>query len=246
MKKFLLVLLVFGMAANVALGLTVTRGIQVDADDAEEHINTQEYSTQSSLPGDMESLTSSDLEFGSEGNAGLDWQAIGLQYDMLGIPQGATIISAKVTFEIDDNSNPGDSTGLTIFSELTTNASVFTMDAFNISSRTRSAASQGWSPAMYTQADADASNVLVDTPDIAALIQEVVDQAGWSANNRLTLMIFPDAWLNGEGADTTVQETEVEAGPGSDSAILTVEYIPEPATMCLLALGGLMIRRRRA
>ncbi len=65
------------------------------------------------------------------------------------------------------------------------------------------------------------------------------------------LMVFPDVYLAladpSIGGTTVIQEIEFEAGPGSDSATLTIDYtVPEPATMCLLGLGGLMLRRKKA
>lgn len=74
-------------------------------------------------------LTSSDLELISEGNGGLDWQAIGLQLTGLGIARGSLINSAAVTFTID----PGEvgqagNLALTIFGELTPTAPLLSVD----------------------------------------------------------------------------------------------------------------------
>ena len=64
-------------------------------------------------------------------------------------------------------------------------------------------------------------------------------------SNRLSLLIFPDAYLDGlEHMDNPVTGHTYESG-GTSAPILTVEYIPEPATMCLLGLGSLMLRRRK-
>ena len=261
-KTILTIVAVAILALSVSAGaavITVTRNIQVEYDDAEEYLNTlyppddpDNYDYSQGLGW----LDSSDLELGSEGDGGLGWQVIAVQYDQLGIPQGATINSAKLTFTVDNSGAAGTSNDFTILAEAADNASVFAwhedpkwpgyaaLDRYDITNRARTAASVPWAPAA-----APAQGSTLDTPDISALIQEVVDQAGWSDNNRLTLMIYPDVYLAlpdpTTGGSTTVQEIEFEAGPGSDSATLTVEWIPEPATMLLLGLGGLALLRRK-
>ena len=203
-------------------GRSVVRGIQATNDDAEEHVNTQAIS--GAVPQGTMVLDSTDLELGSEGNGGLDWQVIAVQYNQLGIPQGSTITSAKLTFQVDNSGAAGTSNDFTILAEAADDASVFNTDLNNITDRARSAASVAWAPDWGT---GPVVGTKVDTPDITTLIQEVVDRAGWSDNNRLTLMIYPDVYLaSPTGGTTTVQEIEFEADPGSDSATLTVTYDP--------------------
>jgi len=233
---------------NVARGDIVTRTIQVENDDAEEFLNSETYNGGYGPGSGWEQgsmyLDSSDLELGSDGEGGTFWQVITVQYDMLGIPQGATITSAKITFTIKAPGATGTSNDFTILAEAADNASVFGTGPFNITHRARSAASVSWAPAALPPV-----GTTLDTPDIASLIQEVVNQAGWSDNNRLTLMIYPDVYLALPdpltGGPTTVQEIKFQAGPGSDLASLTVEWIPEPATLALLGLGGLALLRRK-
>ena len=62
-------------------------------------------------------LDSSDLEVGSEGNGGLDWQVVAVQYADLGIPKDSTINSAKLTFTVDNNGAAGTSNDFTIYAE---------------------------------------------------------------------------------------------------------------------------------
>ncbi len=201
----------------------VVRGIQAQNDDAEEYINST-ASGASVQQGTMKSLTDSDLELGTEtdsGSPGLDWQVIAVQYDTLGIPQGATITSAKITFEVQNSGMAWTSNDFTILAEAGDDASVFSTEPNNITDRARSAASVAWVPDALP-----AVNAKVETPDITTLIQEVVDRPGWSDDNRLTLMIYPDVYLaSPTGGTTTVQEIEFEAGPGSDAPTLTVEYL---------------------
>ena len=207
---------------------TVVKEIQHNDYDAEEHINAQTPDTDN--PYGTVEIRSSDLELGSEGNGGLDWQVIAVQYDTLGIPQGANILSAKITFQIDNSGEgAGRSNDFTILAEAADDAVLLNSDP-NITGRARSAASVAWAPAAEP-----AQGSKLDTPDITALIQEVVNQAGWSEDNRLTLMIYPDVYLAlpdpSTGGDTPVQEIEFEASDGDDSATLSVRYeLPEGYT----------------
>jgi hypothetical protein len=175
-------------------------------------------------------LTSSDLEIGSEGNGGLDWQVCAIQFDQLGIPQGAVITSAKLTLQVDNSGNPGTSNDFTVIAEDIDDAAGFTIDASDITNRARTDAEASW-----VLAAGPAVGTRIDSPDLTDLIQEVVDRAGWSENNRLTLMVYPQVYLDlanpSTGGTTTVQEIEFEAGPGSDAPTLTVEYVStEPSS----------------
>ncbi len=198
----------------------LVRGVQAETDDAEEYINAPpEVSGRDQ--GEMKFLTDTDLEMGSEsGNSGLRWQVIAVQYHTLSIPQGSTINSAKITFEVQNSGQEWDSNDFTILAEAADDASVFTEDPNNITDRARSTASVAWAPDALP-----AVGSKVETPDITTLIQEVVNREGWSDNNRLTLMIYPDVYLaSPTGGTTTVQEIEFEGGPGADAPTLSVTY----------------------
>jgi hypothetical protein len=231
---------------NVARGDIITRSIQVENDDAEEYLNTEAIHGWGGgyAEGNID-LSSSDLEVGDDEGDGLFWQVCAVQYDMLGIPKGSIINSAKLTFQVDEPGVSYTSNDFTILAEAVDNAAVFTTELFSISSRARSTASVAWNPPTSA-----AVGVKVDTSDIAALIQELVNRPGWSADNRLTLMIYPDAYLAlpdpSTGGWTLVSANIYEAGPGLDSATLTIDYtVPEPASLSVLALGGLALLRRR-
>ncbi|MHC4174620.1 MAG: hypothetical protein ACYST5_17015, partial [Planctomycetota bacterium] len=55
------------------------------------------------------------------------------------------------------------------------------------------------------------------TPDIAAIIQEIVNQDGWESGNTLVLIISDDP------ANPSTGIRCAEAGPGDDSALLVIE-----------------------
>ncbi len=238
MKTKIVLMLVVAMAmfavGNVARGDTVTREIQVENDDAEEYLNTETFNGGwggGYAQGEMY-LDSGDLEVGDDaGGTGEFWQVVALQYNQLGIPQGATIYSATITFTVDEPAyGVGNSNDFTILAEAVDNAAVFTSTAYNITDRARTIAAVAWAPASA----AAAVGTTVVTSDISAVIQEVVNRPGWSDNNRLTLMIYPDVYLALPdpltGAPGPVTSSVFEAGPGDDSASLHVEWIMGDAT----------------
>jgi len=237
-KNVLLIVAVaiFALSASaVAAVITVTKEIQVENDDAEEYLNTETFNGGwgGGYAQGVMYLDSGDLEVGDdEGGTGEFWQVVALQYDQLGIPQVATINSATITFTIDEPAyGVGNSNDFTILAEAVDNAAVFTSTAYNITDRARTIAAVAWAP----DSAAAAVGSTVVTSDISAVIQEVVNRPGWSNNNRFTLMIYPDVYLALPdpltGGPGPVQTSVFEAGPGSDSATLTVEYVLDKATV---------------
>ena len=143
--------------------------VSTSADDAEE---------QQSL---SVGLTSSDLELILEDSN----QTVGMRFTGLEIPQGATIASAYVQFQADETNS--EVTSLIIQGEATDNALTFISSAGNISGRARTTAAVTWEPAPWlSKLDAGPEQ---RTPDVAPVIQEIVDRPGWRSGNSLALII---------------------------------------------------------
>ena len=127
-------------------------------------------------------LTSSDLELiedsGSE-------QVVGLRFTDIRIPTGAQVAKAYVQFTAEEVST--DPTDLIIQAELTGNGATFRAVTGNLTSRRRTSASVHWSPEAWNERDE--SSASERTPDLAALIQEVVDRPDWHEGNALVLLI---------------------------------------------------------
>jgi len=144
--------------------------VGVSSDDAEE--NSAGYIN----------LASSDLDLVIDANVS---QVIGVRFSNLNIEPGATITGAYIQFTVDENST--EVTTLQFAAEASDSAPGFTKGHFSISLRPRTAAVANWSPPAWSginQAGPDQR-----TPDLKALVQEVVNRPGWHAGNSMVFVI---------------------------------------------------------
>ncbi|MDH3243443.1 MAG: Ig-like domain-containing protein, partial [Saprospiraceae bacterium] len=125
----------------------------------------------------------SDLELTTDG---ADVQLVGLRFQNLNIPKGAVILSAHLQFTVDET-NDQDPCNLQIFGELSPNPATFDAMMFNIANRPRTAANVAWSPPNWTvKALAGPEQT---TPDLKKIIQELVNQAGYTESSAIALII---------------------------------------------------------
>ncbi len=191
---------VFGQVTDSLVQTTLDVPVSASSDDAEESITTGKVK-----PG------SSDLEFGNQGKKN---QLVGMRFKDLDIPQGATITNAYIQFQADETHSG--STTLMIEGQATDNAVTFTNVNTNISSRDRTSALVDWNPNPWTtvgEAGADQQ-----TPDIASVIQEIVDRPGWSSGNSLAIIITGSGRRTAESYD----------GDAAGAPVLHVEYTTTP------------------
>ena len=153
----------------------IERRIASRNDDAEEAL------TSAGGPGPVD-LDSSDLELGAESTP----QLVGLRFADLEIPPDATITRAWVQFTVDET-RPYKSITLAIGGESTTDAGSFDASLGNLSSRPRTATTVSWSPPAWERID-DVGEAQ-RTPDLSAILQEIVDGNGWESGNALVLLI---------------------------------------------------------
>jgi hypothetical protein len=69
------------------------------------------------------------------------------------------------------------------------NAQTFTAADNNISSRPRTTASVNWTVPAWTGGSATADST---SPNLNAVVQEIVDQSGWSSGNSIAFIISGD------------------------------------------------------
>jgi hypothetical protein len=157
-------------------GITnLLRLVTASSDDAEELVAT----------GAM-SLGSSDLEMALETD-GL--QYVGMRFTNVEVPQGATILRTHVRFTADADCPAacGEAAALHFHGEASANAATFTTDVGNISGRILTAASVDWAPDPWL-ADGDSGDAQT-TPDLAAILQEIVNQPEWIPGNAVVIYV---------------------------------------------------------
>ncbi len=159
--------------AGVVPGASITVCSQIAAskDDAEERPD-----------GDM-SLGSSDLELATDHQL---LQNIGMRFGGLDLPQGAVIEEARIQFTVDETNNL-DSCLLSVYGELSEEPAPFTNTDFDISSRPVTDAAVNWSPGLWTETGLTGPEQ--QTPDLSEVVQEIVNQSGYSPGSALVLMI---------------------------------------------------------
>ena len=211
-------LLPFVTTAAVHAQDTVTISVQVSSgnDDAEESVASGGIN-----------FTSSDLELNNEG--GGNPQVIGMRFLGIAIPAGAVIESAQLVFTVDETDiGPA---SVRVFAELTGDAPPIVGTAFNLSSRVRTANSVEWNdiPPWTTAGEFGPDQT---TPDIAAIIQEIINLPSWSEGNAMLLLIKgnPDGERTAEAFD----------GASQSAAELIITFFPEapPETITIRVADG--------
>jgi hypothetical protein len=170
--------------------------VATGADDAEESVSNGNVN-----------LTSSDLELISDGS---NAQLVGMRFTNVTVPNGASIANAYVQFQVDEL-NSG-ATNVSVQGQAIDDAPTFTSSNSNISSRGRTTATVAWAPVAWnTAGDAGADQ---RTPDIAAVIQEIVDRPGWVSGNDIVIVV------TGSGERTA----ESYNGVAAAAPLLHIEY----------------------
>ena len=153
-------------------------------------------------------LTSSDLElYSDEGNP----QQVGLRFQNISIPRGATITNAYLEFTVDETNSGAFS--MKVSGEATDNSTVFNASQYNISSRTKTNNFVNWSPANWV-----AENDLHRTPNLSAIVQEITDRNGWNKGNSMSFIV------HGNSNPTSTRVAEAYDGETFSAPLLHIEY----------------------
>lgn len=154
------------------------RHVEASSDDAEQNVSSGAVS-----------ITGDDLELTSDGATN---QLVGVRFNYLYIPQGATITNAYLEFTPKSNGDTINSGNpvITIRAQNADNALTFTTGSNNIGSRPTTTASVTWSPGAWT------AGTRYQTANIASVVQEVVNRAGWASGNSMAFILSGSAANN--------------------------------------------------
>lgn len=177
--------------------------------------------------------TSSDLEIGNQN--GIE-QWVGLRYRNLAIPGGSTIHSATIQFT--STSLDVGSLVIPIQGELSPDTVEFS-DLAKLTTRPRTVGQIQWTIPVWAPGDSGPNTT---TPNLALLVQEIVNQGGWSSGNSM-VFLFKNQPL--ETSERIAASFDLDP---AQSALLTIDFtaVPEPSGISVLMLAGLfgLIRRR--
>lgn len=152
-------------------------------------------------------------------------QTVGLRFNGIDIPKGATITNAYVQFQVHQATSG--TTSLTIQGQEADNAETFSNSRFNVSSRPRTSSSVGWSPAPWTAAGDEGPDQR--TANISSIIQHIVDRPGWSSGNSLALFITGSGRRSAkafEGKAVAAPLLHIEYSVGSPGAMAAPMLAP--------------------
>ena len=155
-----------GVAAAADI-LTQNIAVSTSSDDAEQQA------------GDFFALTSSDLELVVERAS----QKVGIRFNGVDIPQGIQVVNAYIQFKVDETSSG--TASLHIVGEAADDALTFS-SAQDVFSRIETSTEVSWSPTDWPVVGAAGSDQ--QTPNIAPIVQEIVNRQGWVAGNSIVIL----------------------------------------------------------
>ncbi|MES2630108.1 MAG: T9SS type A sorting domain-containing protein [Bacteroidota bacterium] len=233
LRKWILPLLLTGFGISAQAQSTFTKKVATGTDDAEEAVTGSVGYT----IGDMD-LTSSDLEIMSDSTTATSYrkQNIGIRFTGVTIPKNAVITGAFIQFATkgDKNATFGNAT---IKGELVANSATYSATA-KISTRPTTAAAVTWAgstSSTWGLSAAGTRGTNQKTPDLKAIIQEIVNQSDWNSGNALSVIL---SGANG------VRNTFSFNGAGSNTSYipeLTITYTepdPIPSAKLLFPANG--------
>lgn len=173
--------------------ITVTRSVSQGNDDGYEE------------PGFAPVLTDTDLYWNKVGIY------IGLRFQDIQVPQGATIVTAALSLVISEGAK-NDAEGL-FYAEDVDNAVTFGGTDGNIDTRTTTGVSVSW-----TANDLGITGATAVSPNIGPVIQEVLDRAGWASGNSLVILYVHNSDI--DKLQIAAFEHATHAAP-----LLTIHYL---------------------
>jgi hypothetical protein len=181
--------------------LTIEVRVSRSSDDAEEHLDDNTVDVGSS---DLEMI----YDDWYSGN-GFD-QEVGMRFQDVDVPVGATIVSAYIEFVADASDGGDGASALTIYGQAADNPDTFAETDGDITGRTKTTASAAWNPGEWD------SEQTYQTSDLTTIVQEIVDRDGWSSGNAMAFIVT--------GASGDQVRAESHDGSSADAPLLVIEY----------------------
>jgi len=161
--------------------------------------------------------TSSDLEMHAENILEEDDNDfVGMRWTNVTVPGGVTILNASIQFHV-DSSNPDDPIIVRFKGHDVDDAPAFDdSNDFDISSRTNTTAFVDWSIPDWV--DPSDEGPAQETPNLASIIQEIIDRPGWVSGN--AIVIKTTEWIGCTITSCPVSfgERHAESHDGESSA----------------------------
>jgi cysteine-rich repeat protein len=153
-------------------------------------------------------LAGNDLELVTDGSV---VQTVGIRFGSVALPVDALLLGAWIQFRADETGS--DAASLLVQGQAADNPGTFTTAAGNVSTRPRTLASVSWTPPPWTFVSG--AGPAERTPDLSALLHEIVDRPGWVSGNAMAFI------FTGSGRRTAESYEGLAAG----APLLHVEYV---------------------
>ena len=180
------------------------------------------------------SRTSSDLELMFQPSG--DQLAVGMRFLGVTVPVGATITNAYIQFQTDESS--GGASSLSVVGQADANPVTFGSGANDITNRPTTGASVAWSPPDWNVVGEQGPNQ--QTPNLAAVIQQIIEVPGWASGNAMVLIITGTGdrvaeSFNGVPAAAPLIHIEYTTGPQVNQAPVVDAGLDQTITLPAVA-----------
>ncbi|QCX00275.1 hypothetical protein FGM00_09185 [Aggregatimonas sangjinii] len=171
-------------------------------------------------------VDSSDLELGFDGSDNQNFQTVGLRYRNIDIPKGARITEAYLDFTVDESGN--DPSNVSFQGQLGSPVSSFDPSRlFDLSDRPKTVSELSWNPDPWLFIGEE-----VRSPNLALIIQEIIDDDQWESGNTLALFMKGDMGTRTAdsfegGGSNAAPRLKVIFEEGNNTSCQDGEIIPE-------------------
>ena len=152
------------------------------ADDMAEHAASGSGDDAQEAPGGEVTLDDTELDFGETTESVPN--IVGLRFAGINVPSRATVLGAALQFGA--AASDADATVLTIHGEASDHAAAFAAMAGNLSGRPHTRCGVPWVVPEWT---VGAAGPVQESPNLAGIVQEIVDRPGWTNGHALAFFI---------------------------------------------------------